>query len=121
MIPAMETTEQGEWSEIHWALEAGGRRVVTIVAIASLNRFLARPIWEMSATSPDSPAIIGGPAFVPSNKVSASFEYIGVPQTDPGFQFNVSVVPEPSGLVLAEATGCIGLLTWRRRTAIASC
>ncbi len=74
-------------------------------------------------TSDDTLAIIGGLAFIHPNKVSTSFVYIGFPQTDPGFEFNVSVVPEPSGLVLAGVAGCIGLLTWRRRrrTAIASC
>lgn len=51
MIPAMETKEPGpsgkKRRQIHCALDAGG--VVTIVAIASLDRLQARSIWQMSA------------------------------------------------------------------------
>ncbi len=67
-------------------------------------------------TSPDSPATLAGNAFLPPNKVTTSFVYIGFPQTDPGYSFNGTVVtPEPSTLLLTAIAGCLGLLTWVRR------
>jgi hypothetical protein len=59
-------------------------------------------------TTNDTPAQIGGNAFIAPNKVGTSFVYIGLPQTDPGFKFNALVVPEPScALVMG-----VGLLVW---------
>jgi len=54
MILAMETRNTNywakKWRKIHWALAAGGR-VVTNMAIASLDRLQAQSIWEMSEYS----------------------------------------------------------------------
>jgi hypothetical protein len=56
MIPATRTKKPGrpgeKWRKIHRALDAGeGRRVVTIAAIASLDRLQAQSLWEMSEKS----------------------------------------------------------------------
>jgi hypothetical protein len=79
-------------------------------------------IATFSFTSPDSPATLGGDAFIPPNKVTTSFVYIGFPQTDPGFQFNATLVPEPSTLALAGVgVGLVLITLWgRRRSAIGS-
>jgi hypothetical protein len=66
-------------------------------------------------TSPDSPATLAANAFIPFDKVTTSIVYIGFPQTDPGFGFNVAPVPEPSTIVLGAVGACVGLLIWRRR------
>jgi hypothetical protein len=74
-------------------------------------------------TSPDPPATIAGNAFIPPNLVSTSFVYVGFPQGDPGFEFNVKAAPEPSSAALAGVGLGAILLTWllhRRRTR-ASC
>ena len=53
MIPAVATEKPEsyakKWRKIHYALDAGGGRVATIVASPSLGRFQTQPIWEMSA------------------------------------------------------------------------
>jgi hypothetical protein len=74
-------------------------------------------------TSPDSPTIIGGNAFIPPNKVTTSFIYGGLPLSGPSFEFNATLVPEPSSALLAGAGVCLGLLAcWRRRCkTIAAC
>jgi hypothetical protein len=64
-------------------------------------------------TSSDSPATIAGNAYFPGNKVTTSFVYIGFPQTDPGFEFNAKVVPEPASFALAGVGGA-ALLIWLR-------
>ena len=64
--------------------------------------------------SPDSPAALGGAAFLPFDKVTTSFVYIGFPFGDAGQQFNATVVPEPTGLLLAAIGSGMGLLAWRR-------
>jgi hypothetical protein len=48
-------------------------------------------------TSPDSPMTINGDAFISPDKVATSFVYIGFPQADPGFNFNMTVVSQLSG------------------------
>jgi hypothetical protein len=52
MIPAVGTQKPEsyakKWRKIHWALDAVGGRVVTIMAIASLDLLQAQSIWEMS-------------------------------------------------------------------------
>ncbi|HTQ40336.1 MAG TPA: PEP-CTERM sorting domain-containing protein [Pirellulales bacterium] len=58
--------------------------------------------------------------FITSDKVTTSFIYVNSPEGDPGFQFNVQVVPEPSGMVLAGLGGLAGLTIWRRRRAAAA-
>jgi hypothetical protein len=53
-------------------------------------------------TSPDSPAILAGNAWLPAFKVTSSFVYIGFPESDPGFNVIASVaVPEPTSLLMA--------------------
>jgi hypothetical protein len=52
-----------------------------------------------SFTSTETPAQLAGNALF-GNKVTTSFVYVGSPQSDPGYQFNISIVPEPSSLVL---------------------
>ena len=47
-MPTALSTAAGKNGENPLRARRGGR-VVTIVAIASLNRFRAQPIWEMSA------------------------------------------------------------------------
>jgi hypothetical protein len=73
-------------------------------------------------TSPDSPATIAGNAFFPGDKVTTSFVYIGFPQTDPGFEFNAKVAPEPASAALAVTAGSGLLFAWllRRRRANAA-
>jgi hypothetical protein len=53
--------------------------------------------------------------FITSDKVTTSFVYINSPEGDPGYQFNVQVVPEPSSILLAGIGGLAGLMVWRRR------
>jgi hypothetical protein len=65
-------------------------------------------------TSTETPAQLKGDALF-GNKVSTSFVYVGFPEVGPGYQFNVTVVPEPSALLLAGIGGLTGLLAWRRR------
>jgi hypothetical protein len=51
MIPATRIKKPGrpeEKRKKHRTLDAGGRRVATIVAIAGLDRLQAAPKWEMS-------------------------------------------------------------------------
>ena len=69
-------------------------------------------------TSPDSPAAVAGDAFFPGFKVTSSFVYQGFPQGDPGFQFNVTVTPEPSGAALGILGSAAALVAMalRRRT-----
>ncbi|HEY7087452.1 MAG TPA: hypothetical protein VH518_05135 [Tepidisphaeraceae bacterium] len=66
-------------------------------------------------TSNETPATINGPAFFPGNNVSTSFVYIGFPQSDAGFKFNVQVVPEPTCVMLGSIGGLIGFAMRRRR------
>jgi hypothetical protein len=65
-------------------------------------------------TSPDSPTILKDNAFFPVDQVTTSFLYVGFPFGDAGQQFNVTVVPEPTGLLLAGAGAAIGLFVLRR-------
>jgi hypothetical protein len=58
-------------------------------------------------TSNDTPAQIAGDAFFPGNKVSTSYVYIGFPLSDPGFKFNVQVVPEPGCLACLALTAAL--------------
>jgi hypothetical protein len=67
----------------------------------------------------DSPAVLAGPVTLtnppsPPRHVVTSFYYIGPAQGDPGFEFNVNIVPAPTSLALA-ALGA--LATTRRRRA----
>jgi hypothetical protein len=48
ILPVKTDPWTKRWRKIHRALDAGGGRVVTIVAIVSLNRLQAQSIWEMS-------------------------------------------------------------------------
>ncbi len=50
-----------------------------------------------SFTSPDSPLTINGNAYLPSDKVTTSFVYIGFPFTDAGYRFDTTVVSQLSG------------------------
>jgi hypothetical protein len=73
-----------------------------------------------SFTSTETPTQLKGDSLF-GNKVTTSFVYVGYPQYDPGYQFNVTVVPEPSTLLLAGIGGLTGLLAWRRRRGQAFC
>jgi hypothetical protein len=66
-----------------------------------------------SFTSPDSPATIAGPAYAAGDKVTTSFIYGGLPQSDAGFQLNASVAPEPASIMLAATAAGLALLAWR--------
>jgi hypothetical protein len=48
-------------------------------------------------TSPDSPQTVNGESFVPPNRVTTSFVYMGFPLSDPGFSFNMTVVSQLPG------------------------
>ena len=48
-------------------------------------------------TRPDSPLTLNGGAFIPPNRITTSFVYIGLPQSDPGFSFDMTVVPQLPG------------------------
>ena len=63
-----------------------------------------------SSTARIRPPVLGGAAFLPFDKVTTSFVYIGFPFADAGQQFNATVVPEPTGLVLAAIGSGMGLL-----------
>lgn len=67
-----------------------------------------------SFNSDDSPAIIAGNGYIFPNKVTRSAVYIGAPQNDAGFKFNVAVVPEPSSMVLACIAAGGGLILWSK-------
>jgi hypothetical protein len=55
-----------------------------------------------SFASSDTPAQLMGNSYISSAlKVTTSYVYTGAPQGDPGLQFNLSIVPEPSSLILA--------------------
>jgi hypothetical protein len=62
-------------------------------------------------TSNDSPATLAGPAWFSGFNVTHSVVYIGFPETDPGFNFDVHVVPAPG----AAAIGCIAAVSLVRR------
>jgi hypothetical protein len=66
-------------------------------------------------TDSESPTqLMANAPFIPSDKVTTSFVYIGAAEADPGFQFNVQVVPEPTSFVLAAIGGAVGLMALRR-------
>jgi len=50
-----------------------------------------------SFSSPDSPMKLNANSFFPADKVTTSFVYIGFPQTDPGFVFDMTVVSPLTG------------------------
>jgi hypothetical protein len=59
----------------------------------------------------DSPAALAGNSFYyPSTPVGTSFIYAGTPESDAGFEFVVTVVPEPASLgMLGLAVSALGL------------
>jgi hypothetical protein len=48
-------------------------------------------------TTPDSPLTLNGDAYIPPNKITTSWVYMGIPTTDPGFSFNMTVVSQLPG------------------------
>lgn len=64
-------------------------------------------------TSPDSPATLSGAAWFPGFNVTHSVVYIGFPESDPGYGFDVRVVPAPGALALS-GLAALGLRRRRR-------
>ncbi len=62
-------------------------------------------------TSNLSPTQMAGDAIF-GNKVTTSFVYIGFPETDPGYQFDLTVVPEPASILSIGFAGFL-LLAFR--------
>jgi hypothetical protein len=66
-------------------------------------------------TSTDSPATLAGPAWFPGFNVTHSVVYIGAPEGDPGYAFDVAVTPAPGGAVMGLGLGLAGLAIRRRQ------
>jgi len=68
-------------------------------------------------TSNDSPTKLAGKSpFYTSTPAGTSFVYGGAPLSDAGYQFTVSVVPEPPSLALAAIGGLLSWTALRKRT-----
>jgi hypothetical protein len=66
-------------------------------------------------TTTDSPSVLAGPAWFPGFNVTHSEVYIGAPEGDPGFAFDVTVTPAPGSLAALGGLAAVMGLGRRRR------
>jgi hypothetical protein len=71
VMRAEDTTRREKRRRIHDALDAEAARVVTIAAIAGVDRFQAEPVWEMSGNTIIAVLRSRPPSFVRACNVGA--------------------------------------------------